>query len=74
MNPAEFESLLTDFAAAQERLRRRTRTTRQDQPRQRAAGAGHPFRHDDRHRPRRRHEEGTARLGPPDLPRGSFQG
>ena len=50
MNPAEFESLLLDFVAAQERFRHRTGTTRQNQPRQRAAGAGHPFRHDDRHR------------------------
>ena len=50
MNPAEFESLLLDFVAAQERFRHRTATTRQNQPRQRAVGAGRPFRHDDRHR------------------------
>lgn len=50
MNPADFESLLSDFLAAQERLRSHTHTTRQGQPRQRAAGAGHPFRHDHRHR------------------------
>jgi DDE superfamily endonuclease len=50
MNPAEFDSLLTVFLAAQQRLRGRTRTNRQGQPRQRAAGAGHPFRHDARHR------------------------
>lgn len=50
MTAAEFESLLTTFVAAHERLRGRSRTTRQGQPRQRAAGAGHPFRHDHRHR------------------------
>lgn len=50
MSPAEFETLLADFASAQQRLRDRARTTRRGQPRQRAAGAGHPFAHDDRHR------------------------
>jgi hypothetical protein len=50
MNPTEFDSLLADFLAAQESLRGRSRTTRQGQPRQRAAGAGHPCRHDNRHR------------------------
>jgi hypothetical protein len=50
MNSAEFDSLLHDFHAAQQRLRARTTTTRQGQPRRRAVGAGHPFRHDDRHR------------------------
>lgn len=50
MSPTEFESLLNDFRAAQERLRSHTHTTRRGQPRQRSVGAGHPFRHDDRHR------------------------
>jgi hypothetical protein len=50
MTPAQFEHLLADFTAAQERLQRHRRTTRRGQPRRRAAGAGHPFRHDDRHR------------------------
>jgi hypothetical protein len=50
MSPTEFESLLTDFRAAADRLRARTHTTRRGQPRQRTVGAGHPFRHDDRHR------------------------
>jgi hypothetical protein len=50
MTPDEFEDLLTTFRAAQDRRRRRSRTTRRGQPRQRAAGAGHPHRHDDRHR------------------------
>src|SRR5262245_21377658 len=50
MTPDEFESLLADFTAAQQRLRARCRTTRRGQPRQRASGAGHPFAHDDRHR------------------------
>src|SRR5262245_32045732 len=50
LSPTEFESLLADFAAAQSRQRRSTRTTRSGRPRQRAAGAGHPHRHDDRHR------------------------
>jgi hypothetical protein len=50
MAPGAFEDLLTAFRAAQDRRLRRRRTTRQGQPRQRAAGAGHPHRHDDRHR------------------------
>jgi hypothetical protein len=50
MTPDEFEDLLTTFRAAQDRRLRRSRTTRRGQPRQRAAGAGHPHRHDDRHR------------------------
>ena len=50
LSPAEFELLLADFSSAQQRLRDRSRTTRRGQPRQRAAGAGHPFAHDDRHR------------------------
>lgn len=50
MTPAEFDSLLADFTFAQQRLRDRSRTTRRCRPRQRAAGAGHPFAHDDRHR------------------------
>lgn len=50
MTPGEFEHLLSTFATAQERRRGRVRTTRQGLPRRRAAGAGHPFRHDDRHR------------------------
>src|SRR5215218_7748312 len=51
MNPAEFEALLGAFQAAHDRCRRQqTTTTRKPRPRQRAAGAGHPFRHDPRHR------------------------
>jgi DDE superfamily endonuclease len=50
MTPDEFDNLLTAFRAAQGRRQRRSRTTRRGQPRQRAAGAGHPHRHDDRHR------------------------
>src|SRR3954471_890308 len=50
MSPAEFDSLLVDFSAAQQCLRVQQTTTRQGQPRRRAAGAGHPCRHDDRHR------------------------
>jgi len=50
MSPADFDRLLTAFRAALERSQRARRTTRQGQPRQRAAGAGHPHRHDDRHR------------------------
>lgn len=50
MTPDAFEDLLTASRAAQDRRRRRSRTTRRGQPRQRAAGAGHPHRHDDRHR------------------------
>jgi hypothetical protein len=50
MNPTEFEALLTAFRAALDRLRSQTHTTRRGRPRQRTIGAGHPFRHDDRHR------------------------
>jgi DDE superfamily endonuclease len=50
MSPAEFDKLLTAFRAALDRRRRDSRTTRQGQPRRRAPGAGHPHRHDDRHR------------------------
>jgi hypothetical protein len=50
MTPAEFERLLNAFLAAAERLRQASRTTRRGQPRRRAAGAGHPHRHDSRHR------------------------
>lgn len=50
MTPAEFDSLLVACRAAQERLRAQQSQTRTGQPRRRAAGAGHPFRHDDRHR------------------------
>jgi len=50
MAPAEFDGLLTAFRAAADRHRRQSRTTRRGQPRRRAAGAGHPHRHDDRHR------------------------
>jgi hypothetical protein len=50
MSPAEFNDLLTAFGAAQGRRRRHSQATRKGQPRQRAAGAGHPHRHDDRHR------------------------
>lgn len=50
MTPAEFEPLLTAFREAQDRLLQSRGTTRRGQPRRRAAGAGHPFRHDDRHR------------------------
>jgi hypothetical protein len=50
MTPDAFEDLLTAFRAGQDHRRRRSRTTRRGQPRQRAAGAGHPHRHDDRHR------------------------
>jgi hypothetical protein len=50
MSPVEFDSLLADFASAQQRLHDRSRTTRRGRPRQRAVGAGHPFAHDDRHR------------------------
>jgi DDE superfamily endonuclease len=50
MNPAEFDNLLTAFRAALDRRRHHSRTTHRGPPRQRAAGAGHPFRHDDRHR------------------------
>lgn len=50
MTPDAFEELLTAFCGAHGRRQRRSRTTRRGQPRQRAAGAGHPHRHDDRHR------------------------
>src|SRR4051794_18613615 len=50
MTPAEFETLLAAFREAQDRLRRGRRTTRRGAPRRRAAGAGHPHRHDDCHR------------------------
>ena len=50
MTPAEFDSLLTAFHAALDRRQRASRTTRRGQPRRRAAGAGHPHRHDNRHR------------------------
>jgi hypothetical protein len=50
MNPEDFESLFVEFTAAQQGRRQRSRTTRSGQPRQRAAGGGHPFAHDDRHR------------------------
>jgi hypothetical protein len=50
MTPAEFDHLLNAFRAALDRRQRDSRTTRCGQPRQRAAGAGHPHRHDDRHR------------------------
>src|SRR5437016_9410118 len=50
MNPDDFDNLLTAFQAAQDRLHCGRDTTRRGQPRQRAAGAGHPHRHDDRHR------------------------
>src|SRR5262249_53388507 len=51
MTPAEFGSLPTAFRDAQARRQRRSRTTRRGLPRQRAAGAGHPHRHDDCQRP-----------------------
>jgi hypothetical protein len=50
MTPAEFESLQTAFRAAQQRLGAQQTTTRHGKPRRRAPGAGHPHRHDDRHR------------------------
>jgi DDE superfamily endonuclease len=50
MSPAEFESLLRAFLTAADRLREANRSTRRGKPRQRAAGAGHPHRHDSRHR------------------------
>jgi hypothetical protein len=50
MTPAEFAILLAAFRAALDRRRHDSRTTRRGQPRRRAAGAGHPHRHDDRHR------------------------
>jgi DDE superfamily endonuclease len=50
MTPGDFDRLLTAFRAALDRRQRASRTTRRGQPRHRAAGAGHPHRHDDRHR------------------------
>src|SRR5205085_2831368 len=50
MTPDQFDDLLTAFRDAQARRPRRSPTTRKGQPRQRAAGAGHPHNHDDRHR------------------------
>jgi len=50
MTPAPFNNLLTACRAARDRRQRQSRTTRRGQPRRRAAGAGHPHRHDDRHR------------------------
>jgi len=50
MTPTQFEPLLADFTAAHERRRARAGTTRRGNTRQRAAGAGHPYRHDHRHR------------------------
>src|SRR5262249_21715477 len=50
MTPAEFESLLNAFRTAADRLRHASGTPRTGQPRRRAAGAGHPHRHDSRHR------------------------
>ncbi len=47
MTPDEFDSLLTAYRDAHARRQRRSRTTRQGQPRQRAAGGGHPHAHDD---------------------------
>src|SRR5262245_2062595 len=49
MPPAEFERLRTVFVPAADR-RDTSRTTRRGQPRRRVAGAGHPHRHDARHR------------------------
>jgi len=50
MTPAEFDRLLSAFLTAADRRRDASRTTRTGQPRRRAAGAGHPHRHDSRHR------------------------
>jgi hypothetical protein len=50
MSPAEFQSLLADFSAALQRLLQARPTNQAGQPRRRAAGAGHPYRHDDCHR------------------------
>jgi hypothetical protein len=50
MTPDEFDALLTAFRDTQARRQRRRQTTRKGQPRRRAAGAGHPHDHDDRHR------------------------
>src|SRR5947209_19497065 len=48
--PGHFDGLLAAFRAALDRRRRASRATREGQPRRRAAGAGHPHDHDDRHR------------------------
>jgi DDE superfamily endonuclease len=50
MTRAEFEGLLNAFLTAADRLREANRTTRRGRPRRRRAGAGHPHRHDSRHR------------------------
>jgi hypothetical protein len=50
MSAAEFDSLLTAFRTAHQRGRAQQTTTRKGKPRRRAPGAGHPHRHDDRHR------------------------
>jgi hypothetical protein len=50
MTRNEFDNLLVAFRAAQGRQQRESQTTRCGQPRRRAAGAGHPHRHDDCHR------------------------
>jgi hypothetical protein len=50
MTRNEFDNLLVAFRAAQGRQQRDSQTTRRGQPRRRAAGAGHPHRHDDCHR------------------------
>jgi DDE superfamily endonuclease len=50
MTRNEFDNLLVTFRAAQGRQQRDSQTTRRGQPRRRAAGAGHPHRHDDCHR------------------------
>jgi hypothetical protein len=50
MTPLEFEPLLAEFTKAQGRCRAQARTNWRGQPRRRAPGAGHPFRHDPRHR------------------------
>jgi DDE superfamily endonuclease len=50
MAPDDFDHLLTAFRAVCDRHEAQRRTTRRGQPRQRAAGAGPPHRHDDRHR------------------------
>jgi hypothetical protein len=50
MTRTEFDTLLAAFRDALDRRQRARRTTQRGQPRQRAAGAGHPHRHDDCHR------------------------
>src|SRR5262245_33388677 len=50
MTPAEFAGLLIAFRTAADRRPHASGTTRTGQPRRRAAGAGHPHRHDSRHR------------------------